>query len=87
MDNKKKTVGISGTSDPSFVGTVASAIANGPYSDPIIYRDMGSMVSKRYIGGSYNHMRCKVCGKSEHVTLCKDGDSYICTKCKSNIGE
>ena len=70
--------------DLSFTGEIASIIANGPYSNIGFNKSDFSWKSK--IVGTYNHMKCKVCGRSERVTLCKDGDGYICKECKNAGG-
>lgn len=70
--------------DPTFTGEIASIIANGPYSN-IIPFETSNWRSK--IVGTYNHIKCKACGRSERITLYKDGDGYICKECKKDRGE
>ena len=66
--------------DATFSGEIASIIANGPYSN--IGFDKSDWSFKSKIVGTYNQMKCKVCGHSYNRTLYKDGDSYICKECK-----
>ena len=63
--------------DPTFTGEIASIIADGPYSNMLM-----DLPKFKPIRGTYNTMKCKVCGKSYNKTLYKDGDGYICKECK-----
>jgi hypothetical protein len=65
--------------DISFTGEIASIIANSPYLNIAM-----DIPKSKPILGTYDTMKCKVCGKSYYKTLYKDGDGYICKECKKD---